>query len=74
MNGRSQAIRLPKEFRVTSEEVMLKRVPGGILIIERDPWDICQEACVELSSDFIAALEKRHQPADRKRDWRGVFK
>ncbi len=73
MNGRSQAIRLPKDFRVTCDEVMLKRVPEGILIIERDPWDICQQACTELSSEFIAALEKRRQPLDRKRDWRGVF-
>jgi len=74
MNGRSQAIRLPKEFRVKSEEVMLKRVPEGILIVERDPWDLCREACAELSSEFTAALERREQPSDRKRDWRGVFR
>ncbi len=74
MNGRSQAIRLPKEFRVHTDEVKLKRVPGGILIVERDPWDICREACAELSPGFIAALEKRVQPPDRKRDWRGAFK
>jgi len=74
MNGRSQAIRLPKEFRVKSNEVMLKRVPEGILIIERDPWDVCRQACADLSSEFIAALEKRDQPSDRKRDWRGVFR
>jgi antitoxin VapB len=73
MNGRSQAIRLPKDFRVKGDKVMLKRVPEGILIIERDPWDICQEACAELSAGFIAAFEKRKQPSDRKRDWRGVF-
>jgi hypothetical protein len=28
MNGRSQAIRLPKEFRVKGAEVQLKRVPA----------------------------------------------
>ena len=74
MNGRSQAIRLPKEFRVHADEVRLKRVPEGILVVERDPWDICREACSELSPGFISALEKRKQPADRERDWRGVFK
>ena len=68
MNGRSQAIRLPKEFRVKSEEVTLKRVPVGILITERDPWEVCRKACAELSSGFFAALEKREQPSDRKRD------
>jgi antitoxin VapB len=74
MNGRSQAIRLPKEFRVHSDEVKLKRVPEGILIVECDPWEVCREACAELSSEFVGALEKRKQPADRKRDWQGVFK
>lgn len=72
MNGRSQAIRLPKEFRVSGEEVMLKRVPGGILVIERDPWDVCREACAELSPGFLAAMKKRDQPKQEERDWRGV--
>jgi len=66
MNGRSQAIRLPKEFRVKSGEVRLKRVPGGILIMERDPWEICLEACQELSDDF---MKERIQPPAQKRDW-----
>jgi antitoxin VapB len=65
-NGRSQAIRLPKEFRVKSSEVSLKRVPEGILIMERDPWDICLEACQELSDDFMKA---RAQPPAQNRDW-----
>ncbi len=66
MNGRSQAIRLPKEFRVKSAEVRLKRVPEGILIMERDPWEICREACQELSDDF---MKDRLQPLAQKRDW-----
>jgi antitoxin VapB len=73
MNGRSQAIRLPKEFRVTGDEVMLKRVPEGILIIERDPWEICREACTKLSPKFLAAMIKRERPKAQERDWRGVF-
>lgn len=35
-NGRSQAIRLPTEFRVAGSEVQLKRVAEGILIQERE--------------------------------------
>ena len=30
-NGRSQAIRLPKEFRVNTSEVYLKRYRRGVL-------------------------------------------
>ncbi len=66
MNGRSQAIRLPKAFRVDGREVRLKRVPQGILILERDPWEICREACQELSDDF---MEERVQPLQQKREW-----
>jgi len=67
MNGRSQAIRLPKEFRVKGSEVRLKRVPQGILVVERDPWEICREACQELSDDF---MKKRVQPPQQRPDWR----
>ncbi len=74
MNGRSQALRLPKEFRVTGEEVTLKRVAEGILIIERDPWQICREACAELSPDFLAAMRERVHPRAESRKWGGVFK
>ncbi len=40
------------------------------LIIERNPWEVCQEACAELSPEFIAALAKREQPSDRKRSFK----
>ena len=39
-NGRSQAIRLPKEFRVDAAEVYLKKTPEGFLVIARDRWEI----------------------------------
>jgi len=65
-NGRSQAIRLPKKFRVKSSEVYLKRVPEGFVVLERDPWDICVEACQDLSEDF---MKKRVQPLQKRRNW-----
>ncbi len=61
MNGRSQAIRLPKNFRVIGSEVILKRVPEGILIAERDPWDVCEEACRGMSESFFKVMENRHK-------------
>ncbi len=65
-NGRSQAIRLPKKFRVKSSEVYLKRVPEGFVVLERDPWDICVEACQDLSDEF---MKKRVQPLQKRRNW-----
>ncbi len=69
MNGRSQAIRLPKEFRVKGGEVEVRRVPGGILILEKDPWEICIEACQEMPEEFFAIMEKRKLPPPEERKW-----
>lgn len=44
-NGRSQAVRLPKEFRFEGEEVYVKRVPGGVVLLSKvDPWASISEA------------------------------
>lgn len=52
-SGRSQAIRLPKEFRVSGKVVRLTRVPRSILISEGDPWDAFKEACRELGGEKL---------------------
>ena len=67
-NGRSQAIRLPKQFRVKTGEVYLKKTPEGFLVIPRDPWEVFCEGVQELSDDFMA--EGRQQPKAQKRNWR----
>ena len=67
-NGRSQAIRLPKEFRVDATEVYLKKTPEGFLVIPRDPWEIFFEGVEKLSDDFMAAGRK--QPQQQKRSWK----
>ena len=38
--GRSQAIRLPKEFRIDADTVYLKRTSEGFLVITKEPWEI----------------------------------
>jgi antitoxin VapB len=65
-NGRSQAIRLPKEFRVETDEVYLKKTPEGFLVIPRDPWEVFYEGVAELSEDFMAAGRKQAKPQSRK--------
>ena len=67
MNGRSQAIRLPKEFRVKGSEVTIRRVPEGLLLIDANPWEVCRAACAGLSAEFVSSMENRAQPRDRKR-------
>lgn len=67
-NGRSQAIRLPKEFRVDADEVYLKKTSEGFLVIARDPWDVFCEGVEELSGDFMAGGRK--QPKLEPRRWK----
>ncbi len=69
MNGRSQAIRLPKEFRVAGEKVSLTRVPGGILISESDPWDGFEEGSRELGDAFFRAMDVRDRKTTQRRDF-----
>lgn len=67
MNGRSQAIRLPKGFRVRGAVVFLHKTARGFTVTERDPWDVFAEGCRKLSNDFMAKQPQRPQ---EKRRWR----
>lgn len=69
-NGRSQAVRLPKEFRVKGTEVYVRHTPEGILITERDPWDQFEEACQKLSDEFLDSVENRDKlPPQERLNW-----
>jgi len=67
-NGRSQAIRLPKEFRVDASEVYLRRTRDGFLVIAKDPWEIFQEGVDALSESFFEG--GRQQPEQQTRCWK----
>lgn len=67
MTGRSQAIRLPKEFRVDTEEVHLKRTEEGFVVTTRDPWELFHEGVNQLSPGVLE--ERPPQPPMQERDW-----
>ena len=54
-NGRSQAIRLPKECRFTSDEVLVNKI-GDIVIVlpKQNKWDSFMRAIDMFSDDFMA--------------------
>jgi antitoxin VapB len=61
-SGRSQAVRLPKEFRVDGDEVRIHRL-GNKIILEpiQDDWtwlDAWREKYGKLDDDFIKATEE----------------
>ncbi len=60
-NGQSQAIRIPKEFRVNSDEVYIEKV-GNTIIIKpkfKDKWDsFFQELNKIDTHDFLIQREQ----------------
>ena len=55
MNGQSQAVRLPKEFRFTGDSVYINRVGSSVVLVAKDdPWSGMRAACSKFSADFMA--------------------
>lgn len=65
MHGRSQAVRLPKEFRFAGDEVQIKRVGVGVLLL---PTRATYEQIMDVLGRFKGPLE-RQQPEDQTRRW-----
>ncbi len=66
MNGPSQAVRIPKEFRMNTKVVGIKRVAGGLMLLPTDGhFDSMRSALNEFTDDFMA---DRNQGSLEKRD------
>jgi antitoxin VapB len=66
MNGQSQAVRLPKEFRFTEDEVSVQKYGDGILILPiAKTMFAFRESLQHFSDDF---MDERNQPKMQKRE------
>ncbi|MGH8225206.1 MAG: antitoxin [Gammaproteobacteria bacterium] len=65
-SGRSQAVRLPKDFRFDAEEVQIRR-RGSAVILEpvAEDWAWLDAIAGELDKDFADAVAE--QPAEQER-------
>jgi len=61
INGRSQAVRLPKAFRFDGNEVYIKKISGGVLLIPKDRslWDTWEKNLLKYDEPFMS---ERNQP------------
>ena len=60
MNGQSQAVRLPKEFRFEGKEVFIKRMGDVVVLMPYEhPWQSLVDSLDEFTDDF---LSERQQP------------
>jgi len=73
MNGNSQAVRIPQEFRLDAQRVEITRTADGDLLIHPTPAPrgaALLEALQGFDDDFVAALEagRAEQPAVQERE------
>jgi len=68
-NGRSQAVRLPKEFELQGREVKISR-QGNKIILEpiENSWEQWFSVMAQFSDDFMANGREPPEPA-QERDW-----
>lgn len=65
--GRSQAVRLPKEFRFDAEEVGIKRIGSAVLLYPKEAaWAMMGEALGKADDDFLAERNQPPRPEERK--------
>jgi antitoxin VapB len=65
-SGRSQAVRLPKDFRFEGEEVRIRR-RGSAVILEPmgDDWSWLDALVGTLDDDFVQAVSEQPEQQDR---------
>ncbi len=67
MNGRSQAVRLPKEYRFDTDEVYITRRGTSIVLSAKKPtWDEFFDTRSVFGDDF---LEERQDLTPQERDF-----
>jgi antitoxin VapB len=64
-SGNSQAIRLPKEFRLNSNKVFIKKIGDNIIISENISWETLINSVDNFTDDF---MNERTNLPESKRD------
>lgn len=54
-NGRSQAVRLPKKFRLPGNEVIIQRLGNAIMLVPKENlWETFVSGINEFTDDFMS--------------------
>ena len=68
INGRSQAVRLPKDFRFSGDNVFIKKIGKMVVLLPKDdPWSPLVKSLDQFTDDF---MDSRDQP---NQDYREKF-
>jgi antitoxin VapB len=69
MNGRSQAVRLPKQYSFSGREVYVKKMSNVVMLIpiDDDPWQPLIDSLDKFSDDIFADGRDQGQLQRRSR-------
>jgi antitoxin VapB len=66
INGRSQAVRLPKDFRFSGKDVFIKKFGKMVILLPKDdPWSTLVNSLDQFTDDF---MDNRDQPDQEARE------
>ncbi len=66
--GRSQAVRLPKEYRFKGSELMVAKLDGMVVLYPRNKgWDLLKKSLDRFTDDFASERRQPKQPDKRKK-------
>ena len=55
LNGRSQAVRLPKEYAFSGDSVYIKKLDNMVVLIPKgSEWELFERSLDKFSDDFMA--------------------
>jgi len=61
-NGRSQAVRLPKEFRFDGAQVFIKKLGNAVVLLPyQNSWQALFDSLEQFSDDFMVSREQPEQ-------------
>ncbi|MDR1605464.1 MAG: antitoxin [Gracilibacteraceae bacterium] len=64
-NGNSQAVRIPVEYRITDDELLIQKVGSTLILLPKDDvWEVFQRGVDGFTDDF---LSERRQPKPQDR-------
>ena len=67
INGRSQAVRLPKEFQFSGNDVLIQKVGDAVILLPHDKsWEVFLHGLHNFTDDFMNG--GRDQGKNQKRE------
>ena len=67
-SGNSQAVRIPKEFQIESDEVEIRRRGNSLVLRPKSQsWEPLIESLTKFTDDFLAGGRRQSPPQKRDR-------